>query len=226
MKGEHDMKKSKKMTILFAVMLFILCSSIIAHGQNGNSKFNPAKWGESLKKDASAAKSKSDPYAETDIYARGEHTVILKSDIDRASAFYEAKGLSQDEARKEAVNYVEEYESLYHEAIENGYSASESEAEKYISEMKATYKSTEMDEVSKKMLDEMIQKFDSENDYWDYERIIYMKQLPIQKYVQDLEAEYFGNNPQAGDEEWLAYFEKHKKALVSKEKFKKNGNMI
>ena len=208
------------MTIIFTVILFVLCSSIISCEQKDIGKFDSSKWGESLKKDAFIAKDKTSQYIADDIYEEGEHTVILKSDIDKASAFYEAEGLSQEEARKKAVAYVEEYESLYDEATEKGYSASESEVEKYISEMKASYKSTEIDETSKKMLDKILQKFDSENDYWNYEKKIYMKQLPIQKYVQDLEREYFESNPQAGDEDWLEYFEKYKKALVSKENFK------
>ena len=62
----------------------------------------------------------------------------------------------------------------------------------------------------------MIGQFDLEEDYWNYEKEVYRKPLPIEKMVQDLEKEYF-NQESANEEGWDEHFENYKADLVRKQ---------
>ena len=56
------------------------------------------------------------------------------------------------------------------------------ELDQYIAELKETVSTAENREVAQDIIDS----FDSEEDYWKYERELYKKLLPIQKYVKNL----------------------------------------
>ena len=43
---------------------------------------------------------------------------------------------------------------------------------------------------NKEQLNSVLKGFGSEDEYWDYEYMVYQKQLPIQKYVKSLENDY------------------------------------
>lgn len=79
---------------------------------------------------------------------------------------------------------------------------------------------SEIDEETKKEYEAMLEQFDSEEDYWNYQKIIYRKELPIQNYVSDLEEQYFQDHPEAADDEWLEYFEEYKSQLALMQSFK------
>ena len=50
----------------------------------------------------------------------------------------------------------------------------------------------------------MLKGFGSEDEYWDYEYMVYQKQLPIQKYVKSLENDYNNAHQDEFTEEQLA----------------------
>ena len=71
----------------------------------------------------------------------------------------------------------------------------------------------------------IIQQFDSEEDYWNYEFEVYKKDLPIQKYMAAKEKEFKEVAPQAKsineiEEEWQEYFVLIKAQAVENEEFK------
>ena len=107
---------------------------------------------------------------------------------------------------------------MYAEAIAKGYSATDEEIEGYLEEMKASIFSDTTDETTQAQYREMIGQFDSEEDYWNYEKEVYRKQLPIEKMVRDLEREYFGQES-ADEEGWDEYFENYKADLVRKQNY-------
>lgn len=105
---------------------------------------------------------------------------ILKLDIEQTKAFYILKGLSEEEAQEKAVAYVQEREALYQEAIEHGYTVTDEEVWEYLEQLKGTIANAENGEAAQLIMEQ----FDSEEDYWNYEFYVYQKNLPIEKYAQ------------------------------------------
>lgn len=79
-----------------------------------------------------------------------------------------------------------EREALYAAALHNGYSVTENEVWAYLKELKETINTAD----NKEDADAVMKSFGSEKEYWDYEFTVYHKNLPIQKYVDSLRAQY------------------------------------
>ena len=115
---------------------------------------------------------------------------------------------------------IKQYNALYAAAVKNGYSVTDEQVQAYIEDMKLQLESVDNSED----IQDVIDQFDSEDDYWAYEFTVYQKQLPIQNYVSALNDEY---NEKAVDsfseeaqEEWDTYFENLKDKLVKEQNFK------
>ena len=208
--------KKKLILILGLVILIGISAKYFTMSTSGTNqeKFDYDQWGKALKEDASGA-GESD-----DIVYKGNTADIKESEIKKATAFYEASGMRSDEAEKEAVEYLKKFEAIYAEAIEKGYSVTDKEVEEYLNTMRNFLAGSEIDEETKKEYEAMLEQFDSEEDYWNYQKIIYRKELPIQNYVSDLEEQYFQDHPEAADDEWLEYFEEYKSQLALMQSFK------
>lgn len=207
----------KKLILILGLVCFIgISAKYFAKSTSGTNqeKFDYEQWGKALKEDASVA-GESD-----DIVYKGNTADIKESEIKKGTAFYEAAGMSSDEAEKEAVEYLKKFEAIYAEAIEKGYSVTDKEVEEYLNTMRNSLSGSEIDEETKKEYEAMLEQFDSEEDYWNYQKIIYRKELPIQNYVSDLEEQYFQDRPEAADDEWLEYFEEYKSQLALMQSFK------
>lgn len=109
---------------------------------------------------------------------------ILSQNIDldneeaAAIEFYRMQGMSEEEAKEQAITYLNEREQLYEEAVKAGYDVTDSEVEAYLEELKQTlYRADNSEDVMAVM-----EQFDSEEDYWKYEFEVYKKDLPIIKY--------------------------------------------
>ena len=155
------------------------------------------------------------------IYARGKNGVITNKEVEQAIAFYDTFGMSAEEARKQAILYVEEREALYQQAIEAGYTVTDKEVYDYLEELKQFINQSE----NKEDAMAIIEQFDSEEDYWNYEFEVYKKDLPIQKYMAAKEKEFKEVAPQAKsineiEEEWQEYYEQIKAQAVENEEFK------
>ncbi len=109
---------------------------------------------------------------------------ILSQNIDldneeaAAIEFYRMQGMSEEEAKEQAITYLKERDQLYEEAVKAGYDVTDSEVEAYLEELKQTlYHADNSEDVMAVM-----EQFDSEEDYWKYEFEVYKKDLPIIKY--------------------------------------------
>lgn len=66
--------------------------------------------------------------------------------------------------------------------------------------------------------------FGSEQEYWDYEFTVYQKNLPIQKYVDSLKAQFEAKSKQARGSlelmnDFSSYYENYKQDLVNAENY-------
>lgn len=110
-------------------------------------------------------------------------------------------------------NHSFQREALYQAAIENGYSVTDEEVWNYLEELKDTIHNAG----NKEDIIAIIRQFETENDYWNFEFSVYQKNLPIQKYVHDLEESFMQSS--MGEKEWDQYFEEMKEELVLKENY-------
>ena len=110
---------------------------------------------------------------------------------------------------------------MYIDAIKAGYSVTDKEVSDYVDELRKTAKTVDnKDDVQK-----IISKYPSEDDYWNYMKIVYEKQLPIQKYVESLENDFEKqNNMKKGSEEFETKFNERLN-LIEKEAIKEQHYM-
>ena len=203
--------KTKIITSLSFVLVLSFVLAVSASASSPTSSFMK-EWGRILKENAYDMPQES-------TYALGKNTVITNKDIDQVAKFYMLSGLDEQSAREEAIEYVMQREALYHAAIENGYSVTDEEVWAYIEELKRVIDSADNREDAMAVMSQ----FDSEEDYWNYEFMVYQKNLPIQNYVYDLEqafnqvSVYSDETTDGDDSGWQQYFEQIKEDLVSDE---------
>ncbi len=149
-----------------------------------------------------------------DIFEAGNDVLITNQEIQIAKDFFVLQGQSETDATQAAVKYVEEYNAMYVEAVNKGYDVTEKEIDEYISDLKAMTMQAENAEDVKKV----IAQFDSEDEYWNYQKIICQKQLPVQKYVKSLEEKYLNNEDIAA---WNDELNKIKEDASKKQQYKK-----
>ena len=137
-----------------------------------------------------------------EVIEAGSDILITRQEMERVKSFYVLKGQSEKEAEKTALKYIEEYNAMYVEAVNNGFNVTEKEVDEYILALKTTMKQA----ANASDVEKIIAQFESEEEYWEFEKMVYQKQLPVQKYVATLE-----------DVE----LEKIQEAAVKKQKFKK-----
>ena len=122
--------------------------------------------------------------------------------------------MGEASAKKEAVKYMAEREALYQEALAQGFTVTDEEVWDYLEHFKEELHEYQNSD----MVDTIMEQFDSEEDYWNYEFTVYQKNLPIQNYVHDLEQEYLAQqeNPEIS---WETHFEKLKETLAANENY-------
>lgn len=149
-------------------------------------------------------------------YAVGKRGYLTNADIDQAEKFYQMAGMGEASAKKEAVKYMAEREALYQEALSQGFTVTDEEVWDYLDTLKETIHQADNKEIALKMME----RFASEQDYWDFEFLVYQKNLPVQKYVQHKRQEFMMTTSlEASDETWGKHFEQLKEELVKKENF-------
>ena len=194
-------------------ILFLMVGIPILAEPSYETKFSD--WGNLLKQYV------NDENGNEMIYARGKNGVITNKEVEQAMMFYTTFGMNQEDARKQAVLYVEEREALYQQAIEAGYTVTDQEVYDYLEKLKVFIEQSD----NKEDAMAIIEQFDSEEDYWNYEFEVYKKDLPIQKYMAAKEKEFKEVAPQAKsineiEEEWQDYYEQIKAQAVENEDFK------
>ena len=167
-----------------------------------------SKWGMYLASHATEEKV-------NEIYAVGKTATIYKSDIEKAAYYYALSGMNNQEASAQAYDFCREKESLFHEAKRRGYSATENEIDSYIDDLRKMMKEAS----NKAEVYDVINQFGSEEEYWEYLKEVYRKDLPIQKMNMQMETDFFECNKNASDEQWQKYFLEWKRSLVEAEQF-------
>lgn len=206
----------KKRIILITSVGIILVIGLLyvrTNTQNSTDKNTSYKWGNYLNKNSSET---SKPLTDTEIYAKGKNATISVQEMKQAIYFFEIQGNSKKDAEKLAYEYMKKSAALYAEAIEKGYNVTEEEVKTQVEELQSFMEDDSLDETSKNQVQSVIEGFDSEEEYWEYERQVYQKLLTSEKYVSDLQKEFYSTFSQ---KDWNTYFENYKNQLVEKEKF-------
>ncbi len=220
-------KKYIKYFILGAITLAafaILCPIILNQPEilKASKSSFMARWGESLNhswKERSVSKTSN--LGEDSIYKKGNRVSITNADIERATKFFQLSGDNETVAREKAIIETEQLYALYAEAINKGYSVTDQEVKEYLNELKELLNTAN----NKEDIQDLIQAFNSEEEYWEFQFSVYQINLPVQKYVKDIEEAYMKELQISGftgdaDKEWSDHFEALKEELVKKEAFK------
>lgn len=223
------MKKRKKMLVTIGVACISAC--VVIPGVIGysfeKSGMDFRKWGnvlnEESKRDIQQAENSNS--VNKDIVFQGENAAVTKEKLKKAEAFYRLSGDDEARAAQQAAEYCKEHEALYSEALRQGFHTNEKEIQKTADELKENFHSEDISEESKKEYEEIIAQFDSEDAYWDYEKIILKKDIPIRKLADKVEAEYHKNHPEDDGSGFSGLYESYKKELVQKEKYRSPDNM-
>ena len=157
-----------------------------------------------------------------EVYEAGSDVIVTFDELERAQLFFEQQGNDSKDAEEMAVEYMEEYNAMYAEAIANGYDVSDSELKDYIQNLKVDFENCNNSEELKKE----IEQFESEEDFWKYQETIYKKKLPVQKYVAALEKEFNeGTTADIFDNEntnlWNEELDEIKKRASKKQQYKR-----
>ncbi len=209
------MRKKTRITIsglAIAALLLIFAIPVFAQSELGSFM---SEWGKTLNKYAKYEDTK-----EPDVYVKGITATITEEEVQQATDFYILSGMSSEEAKETAINYVKEREALYQEAIRNGYSVTDDEVLAYLEELKETINTADNKEDAYAVMNS----FGSEQEYWDYEFTVYQKNLPIQKYVDSLQAQYEAKTAKERGtldfaNDFNSYYEEYKKNLVEAEEY-------
>lgn len=205
--------KIKIISNLCLILLFILILSISSYATSLSS-VTVEKWGTIL-----AENTKNMECGE--VYAVGRNSVVTNRDIDQATESFKLSGMDEQSAREEAIKYMSQREALYQAAIENGYSVTDKEVWDYLDELKVTINNAD----NKEDAFAIISQFETEEDYWNFEFSVYQKNLPIQRYVHDLEQAFMQSSGDSDksfatkESEWDQYFEQLKEELVLEEEY-------
>jgi hypothetical protein len=109
---------------------------------------------------------------------------ISKEEMGYTTYFYMQQGYDEEEAKSKAKEYLMEREELYQKAVDAGYSVTDEEVEEYLDSLKELIYSSEDGE---EQLAISMNYFENEDEYWDYEFLVYQKNLVIQKYNKDMD---------------------------------------
>jgi hypothetical protein len=109
---------------------------------------------------------------------------ISKEEMEYTTYSYMQQGYDEEEAKSKAKEYLMKREELYQKAVDAGYSVTDEEVEEYLDSLKELIYSSEDGE---EQLAISMNYFEDEDEYWDYEFLVYQKNLVIQKYNKDMD---------------------------------------
>lgn len=156
-----------------------------------------------------------------DVYMRGDNIVIYKSEVDLIAGRWAVSGYKDGEER--AVQYLLKREALYHEALRQGCTATDEEAQDIVnSELENGKMSTNYDEF--KAFLEAANMTDEE--YWQSQKELFKKELIISRYTEPIRkayAEKKGLQPAQNEawEGWDEYLQKIADKLIKQDHVKK-----
>ncbi|MGN0269551.1 MAG: hypothetical protein ACI4CX_02530 [Candidatus Weimeria sp.] len=157
----------------------------------------------------------------SDVAVTGKNTEITNKDLNDAMKYYMANGESSEKAKEDALEYLEEYNALYVQAKNKGYSVTEKEVDDYLAGLKADMETAE----NKSDIKAIIAAYGNEDDYWKHLKKVYMKALVVMKYTKDLESDFAKNysgekNSTEYSDAWDKEFSQIKADAVKSENYK------
>lgn len=180
------------------------------------------EWGDSIQKYVGEFDAHDNAMEESLKQAKDGRIILPQIEIDMAKDFYIISGYEEQEAERLAVQHAKEINALYQEAIANGYTASEKEIREYLEELKRQFQIADNKEEIRIFMD----RFESEQAYWDFQFEVYKKDLPIQKYNAASEREFIEEQNAGGEQDgleiqdrWVEEFERRKAKMVEKYEF-------
>ncbi|MCH1982098.1 hypothetical protein MCG98_05910 [Ruminococcus sp. OA3] len=180
----------KKRIISILLMVSLLAVTSITAMASQSDIAVTKNWGHALQKYVDN-QTESDNVIAKSLEETEDNTIILpQSEIDIAKEFYTVAGYGENEALQLAIDYVKEINTLYQEAIKNGYAVTEEDIMNHLDQMKVEFRSA----TNKEEIYSFINEFDSEQAYWDFQFEMFKKDLPIQRYNADIEKAFFETN--------------------------------
>ncbi len=213
-----------RMAACFALFAFLFfAAEFIAVNAFGFSVVQTiCNWGDSIQKYANKVDGADEAIEKSLKPAADGRIVLPQAEIDMAEDFYLISGYREKEAKELALQYVKEINALYQEAIANGYTASDQEVEEFLKEQKRQYEQAENKEEVYAFMD----RFESEQAYWEFQSEVYKKDLPIQKYNASREREFMEKQIAGGSadslelqDRWEHEFQRQKAEAVEKYEF-------
>ena len=204
--------KNKK--IIIGISCLVVCVCIIAGvsvraARKENKSFGEL-WGSYL----------AQKHSGEEIYAKGKDVNVTVEDYEQTCQFYLLAGELEKDAQSKALEYCEERSALYHAALQARYEVTDKEIRDYLDRLKTMIEGSEGED----MYRQVMENFESEEDYWDYQYMVYEMNLPIEKYVAAQKEVYFSQNGYAsgdmeGETEWTEALETLKDELRLKQEF-------
>lgn len=186
--------KKKIFPIILLLAVLLISASISYAAVSDNNIDLMEKLGQIFKNDAENNSTEG-------IYARGNSGgIITTSDYEKATQFYIIAGNDENTAREKAEEYMLQRDALYQKAIVSGYAVTDAEVTEYLNELKDTFDTAS----NKEDIYAIINQFDSEEDYWDYQFKIYQINLPIEKYIQALKEDFYNSQVSTYSEDTVA----------------------
>lgn len=178
------------------------------------------EWGDSVQNYVDKFGGKDEAVEKSLEMSKRGKIILPQTEIDMAKDFYLVSGYGEKEAEALALQYVKETNALYQEAVANGYTVSDQEIRDYLEEQKEQYQTAD----NKEEIYAFMERFESEQAYWDFQFEIYKKDLPIQKYNAAREREFMQEQAENGSIDktgdlWAEEFERQKARAVEKYDF-------
>ena len=220
----------KKRIVSCMLILGVIWIMTVASTKAEISSFDKIEnWGNSVQKYVVNPIGENSAVVESLKPVKDNKIILPEIEINQAKDFYIAAGYEEKGASDLAVKYVKDINTLYQEAIKNGYNVTDDEILAHIEQMKKEFEVAE----NKDEIDDFIDNFENEDAYWKFQFEMLKKDLPIQKYVSEKErnyisknmpinevSEYIGDNTSADEimkvqEKWDSEFEIMKESIES-----------
>lgn len=170
--------KEKKFFAILIVTSFIFVISFSSNAKESDSLLEES-YGKKIQKYLERSDNEEVSMSKSLELCENNTIVLPQKEINMAKDFYVSAGSDKKDAEGLAVEYVKEVNSLYQEAIKNGYTATDEEIKEHLELLKKEIDIAE----NKEEIYVFINTFDNEQDYWDFQFEMFKKDLPIQKYI-------------------------------------------
>lgn len=180
----------KRIVSVLLVLTVLFATGIVTLANKSNNSSPTEALGKSIQKYVNDFDTENAAVKKSLNPLNGNEIILPQNEIDMAKDFYIATGYEEDVALNFAIEYVKDINTLYQEALKNGYSVTQNEINEHLNQMKIEFQTAE----NKEEIYSYIDLFESEAAYWEFQFEMFKKDLPIQKYISDKEYEFINKN--------------------------------